>query len=53
VFNTVVYAFFLAGGVVAPVGIDALGGVLGAAAVTTLASQGFQPTFSGFAARWR
>jgi hypothetical protein len=42
VFNTVVYAFFLAGGVVAPVGIDALGGVLGAAAVTTLASQGFQ-----------
>src|SRR5580765_400139 len=41
-FNTVVYAFFLAGGVVASAGIDSLGGVLGAAAVTTLASQGFQ-----------
>jgi len=41
-FNTVVYALFLGGGVVTPVGIDALGGVLGAAAITTLASQGFQ-----------
>lgn len=41
-FNTVVYNFFLSGGVVAAVGIDSLGGVLGAAAVTTIASQGFQ-----------
>lgn len=42
VFNTTVYALFLAGGVVAPIGIDALGGVFGAALFTTLASQGFQ-----------
>lgn len=41
-FNTVVYALFVAGGVVAPIGIDALGGVIGAALVTTFASQGFQ-----------
>lgn len=41
-FNLIVYALFLAGGVVASVGIHAVGGVLGAALLTTLASQGFQ-----------
>jgi len=41
-FNLVVYALFVAGGVVGHGGIAALGGVLGAAFVTTLASQGFQ-----------
>jgi len=41
-FNTAVYALFVAGGVVSPTGVAALGGVLGAAAATTLASQGFQ-----------
>lgn len=41
-FNICMYALFVSGGVVAPVGIDAVGGVLGAAVLTTLASQGFQ-----------
>lgn len=41
-FNLIVYALFLAGGVVAAVGVDAVGGIFGAALLTTLASQGFQ-----------
>lgn len=41
-FNTTVYMLFVAGGVVTQSGVNALGGALGAAFITTLASQGFQ-----------
>jgi hypothetical protein len=41
-FNISVYALFVAGDVVTPLGVSALGGVFGAALLTTLASQGFQ-----------